>query len=205
MYIPKHFLVEDQTTIYDFIDRNSFGIIVSAENNTPTASHLPFLLNRNEGCLYSHFARPNSQWIDIVGQEVLIIFPGPHTYISSSWYESTLPVPTWNYVAVHVYGYIEIIEDQKEVISTLEKLVAKYERKSSSYKFDETNQTFIEGLSKGIVAFKLSITRMEGKWKLSQNHSEERRKRVVDNLEQLQSEDALSIAKLMKNNLNESV
>ncbi|MFC5528307.1 FMN-binding negative transcriptional regulator [Cohnella yongneupensis] len=164
MYIPKHFLVEDRSMIYDFIDNNSFGILFSMQDNCPQASHLPFLLDRDEGYLHGHFAKPNDQWQYIQQQEVLIVFQGPHTYISSSWYETNQSVPTWNYVAVHAYGRIEIIEDLNDVVRSLEKLVAKYEDPSSTYKLDQTNKSFIEGLSRGIVAFKMKVDRLEGKW-----------------------------------------
>jgi transcriptional regulator len=90
LYIPKPFLVEDRETIYNFIEENSFGILFSNHNNVPVATHLPFQLDRTNGYLYGHFARPNTQWEDIKNQEVLVVFQGPHTYISSSWYETNM-------------------------------------------------------------------------------------------------------------------
>ncbi|MCR8845650.1 FMN-binding negative transcriptional regulator [Paenibacillus sp. SC116] len=201
MYIPRHFLVDDRSSLFEFIESNTFGIIFSTHDNVPVASHLPFLLDRELGCLIGHFARPNEQWKEIQGQEALIVFSGPHTYISSSWYETNMSVPTWNYVAVHVYGNIELIEDQTEVLQTLKTLVTKYETVDSKYEINETNKEFIEGLVRGIVPFKLNISRMEGKWKLSQNHSEERQRNVIEQLEQSESEDAQKIAELMSNNL----
>ncbi|MFD0675221.1 FMN-binding negative transcriptional regulator [Cohnella sp. GCM10027633] len=200
MYIPKHFLVEDHEQIFDFINNNAFGILFSNHNNSPYASHLPFYLDTEEGYLYSHFARPNEQWKDIEGQEVMVVFSGPHTYISSSWYETNQSVPTWNYVAVHIYGQIEIINDQDEIISSLEKLVQKYEEPNSTYKLNDSNRLFVEGLSKGIVTFKMKIEKLEGKWKLSQNHSEDRQQRVIEKLEQSKSENAREISKLMRSN-----
>jgi transcriptional regulator len=114
-----------------------------------------------------------------------------------------MSVPTWNYIAVHVYGDVEIIEDQAGLIRTLEEMVIKYEKQNSSYRLDESNKEFIEGLSKGIVGFKIKINRLEGKWKLSQNHSKERQEKIINQLEQIQSEDAGIIARLMKENLSE--
>lgn len=201
MYIPKHFLVEDRGEIYDFIDHHGFGILFSTHNGSPVASHLPFQLNRDDGCLYGHFARANEQWQDIVDQEALIVFHGPHAYISSSWYETNQSVPTWNYVAVHAYGAIELIEDQAGIMQSLNRLVAKYEQPDSPYQLDETNQEFTEKLSKSIVAFRMRIDRLEGKWKLSQNHSEDRQRSVIAHLERSQSEDARKIAELMTNHL----
>ncbi len=198
MYIPKHFVVEDQEAIYDFIDHHGFGILFSTHDGRPVASHLPFELKRDEGCLYGHFARANEQWQEIANQEALIVFHGPHAYISSSWYETNQSVPTWNYVAVHAYGRIELIEDGQEVMRSLKRLVEKYEQPNSSYKLDETNREFTEKLSRGIVAFRMKIDRLEGKWKLSQNHSEERQRSIIAHLEQSQSEDARGIAEMMK-------
>ncbi|MBO9597228.1 MAG: FMN-binding negative transcriptional regulator [Cohnella sp.] len=201
MYIPKHFLVEDRGTIYDFIDHHGFGILFSTHNGGPFASHLPFESNRDEGCIYGHFARANEQWKEIAGQEALIVFQGPHAYISSSWYETNQSVPTWNYVAVHAYGRIELIEDQEEVMRSLKRLVEKYEQPNSPYQLDETNQAFTEKLSKGIVAFRMKVDRLEGKWKLSQNQSEDRQRSIVAHLERSQSEDARGIAELMKDHI----
>ncbi|WP_027086134.1 FMN-binding negative transcriptional regulator [Cohnella panacarvi] len=204
MYIPKHFLVEDRGAIYDFIDHHGFGILFSTSNGCPVASHLPFELKRDEGCIYGHVARANEQWQEIADQEALIVFHGPHAYISSSWYETNQSVPTWNYVAVHAYGRIELIEDQTEVMRSLNRLVEKYEQPNSSYKLDETNREFAEKLSRGIVAFRMKIDRLEAKWKLSQNQSEERQRSIIDHLERSRSEDAREIAELMKGNRGES-
>jgi Transcriptional regulator len=198
MYIPKHFSVEDRGTLYDFIDHYGFGILFSMHNGRPVASHLPFELKRDEGCIYGHFARANEQWQEIAEQEALIVFQGPHAYISSSWYETNQSVPTWNYVSVHAYGRIELIDDQHEVMGSLNRLVEKYEQPNSSYKLDETNREFTERLSRGIVAFRMKIDRLEGKWKLSQNQSEDRKRSIIAHLEQSPSEDARTIAEWMK-------
>jgi transcriptional regulator len=205
MYIPKHFIVDDDEVLFNFIEKNSFGIIFSIDKGNPVATHLPFTLDRENGYLYGHFARPNMQWNDIEKQEIMVVFQGPHSYISSSWYETNLSVPTWNYIAVHVYGNIEIMDDGKELLETLNKMVAKYEDANSSYRLDDTNHELIDGLMKGIVGFKLKISKMEGKWKLSQNHSRERQQRVIEKLEQIRSDNAQEIANLMKENHKESV
>ncbi|MCI0765246.1 FMN-binding negative transcriptional regulator [Bacillus sp. TL12] len=201
MYIPKYFDVKDEATKYEMIEQNSFATLFSQHNGAPYATHLPLLLNRNERTLYGHFARPNEQWKDMGNQEVLVVFQGPHCYISPSWYETNKAVPTWNYVAVHVYGEMEIVVDEQELIDSLRDLVNKYEDQASSYSLDEVEPSYIEGLSKGIVGFKIKINRIEGKWKLSQNHSAERQELVVKQLEQMDSENHKAIAMLMKENL----
>ncbi|MBD2843585.1 FMN-binding negative transcriptional regulator [Paenibacillus sp. IB182496] len=201
MYIPKPFQMEDESVMFDFIEQHNFGILITTQAQHPVGSHLPFWLDREQRRMYSHFARPNEQWRDIEDQEALIIFPGPHTYISPTWYETNQSVPTWNYVSVHVYGKITIIDDPSEVLGSLGKLVLQHEGPDSAYTLDSSNQAFVEGLSAGIVAFQCEIAKLEGKWKLSQNHSRARQENVVRQLEQSKHEDARSIAAQMKRNL----
>jgi transcriptional regulator len=201
MYIPKHFKVEDEDMIYEFITKHSFATLFSQHNGSPYATHLPLILNRDEGVLSGHFARPNSQWKDIEKQEVLAIFHGPHSYISPSWYETNQAVPTWNYVSVHVYGTVELIQNDEELMMSLKEMVQIYEAPTSSYKIDESNTEYVKGLKRGVVGFKLTINKIEGKWKLSQNHSEERQHLIIKNLEESSSDQTKQIADLMKRNL----
>lgn len=201
MFIPKPFKIDDEQVIYDIIEENSFATLFSNHNGKPYATHLPLTLDRESGFLFGHFARANGHWKDANNQEMLITFHGPHCYISPSWYETNTAVPTWNYVAVHVYGELEIVDNEQDVFHSLTNLVNKYERPNSSYNLSEVDSNYIEGLSKGIVVFKVKITRMEGKAKLSQNHPVERQELVIKQLEQLAGEDHSKIASLMKKNL----
>ncbi|WP_163102391.1 FMN-binding negative transcriptional regulator [Peribacillus alkalitolerans] len=201
MYIPKYFKINDEEVIYNFIEENGFATVFSQHNGGPYATHLPLILDRTKRELYGHFAKPNHQWKDIENQEVLIIFQGPHCYISPSWYETQDAVPTWNYVSIHVYGNMEMIMDEQEIMDALSDLVVKYELPESPYKLEDVDSNYMSGLSKGIVPFKIKINRIEGKWKLSQNHSEERQKLVIQQLEKIPSENQKQIAKLMKENL----
>jgi transcriptional regulator len=187
--------------MFDFIDTYGFAIMVSHENNAPIATHLPLVLDRENEMLTGHFAKANRQWKGIEGQEVLVIFHGPHHYISSSWYETNQSVPTWNYIAVHVYGTVEIMTERDEILASLRQLVDKYEGPGSTYRIDASNEAFVQGLMDGIVAFRLKMNRIEGKWKLSQNHSRERQMRVIEALESIDTENAKSIAKQMRENL----
>src|SRR5262245_15391422 len=114
MYIPSHFDQRDLITLHQTIEQYSFATLVSTAAGDLTASHLPLLLQRAaspHGTLLGHMARANTQWREAAGQEVLAIFSGPHAYISPSWYEASQVVPTWNYIAVHVYGRLELIDD----------------------------------------------------------------------------------------------
>ncbi|WP_042461259.1 FMN-binding negative transcriptional regulator [Neobacillus dielmonensis] len=201
MYIPKHFKIDDEKVIYGYIEKYGFAILFSQHNGEPCATHLPLILNRSDHALYGHFARPNGQWKDAENQQVLVVFQGPHCYISPSWYETTKAVPTWNYVSVHVYGNLEIIEDEKVIFDSLDDLVNKYEKPDSPYNLNDVEPSFIEGLSKGIVAFKINITKIEAKAKLSQNHPVERQELVIKNLEATSQQDNIQVASLMRSNL----
>ncbi|MFP7201243.1 FMN-binding negative transcriptional regulator [Lysinibacillus halotolerans] len=201
MYIPKHFKLEDEEVIYDLIEQYGFATLVSQHKGEPYATHLPLMLNKGEKALYGHFARPNLQWKDAGDQQVLAIFQGPHCYISPSWYETTKAVPTWNYVSIHVYGKLEIIEDKEVIFNSLNDLVKKYEAPDSPYNLESVEPSFIEGMTKGIVAFKIHITKIDGKGKLSQNHPVERQGLVIKNLENTIQHDNIQVASLMKKNL----
>ncbi|MDP4108035.1 MAG: FMN-binding negative transcriptional regulator, partial [Bacillota bacterium] len=107
MYIPEYFKINDKEIIYEVIEKNSFATLFSQHNGEPCATHLPLTLNRENDLLYGHFALQNEQWKDIESQKVLVTFQGPHCYISPSWYETNKAVPTWNYVAIHVYGHLK--------------------------------------------------------------------------------------------------
>lgn len=198
MYIPKDFKIDDENIIYDIMEKNSFATVFSQHKGRPYATHLPLTLNREEQVLYGHFARSNPQWSDILNQEVLVIFQGPHSYISPSWYETDRAVPTWNYVSVHVFGQIEIVENEEVLIDSLRDMVKIYEEPTSPYNLENVDARYIEGLSKGIVGFRIKISSVEGKWKLSQNHPAERRELVIKQLEQIPSENSKQIAEYMK-------
>jgi transcriptional regulator len=201
MYIPKYFKVNEEQIMYEFIEDNGFAILFSYHNEKPYATHLPLMLNRKEKALYGHFARPNLQWKDAENQEILVVFQGPHCYISPSWYETNQAVPTWNYEAVHVYGTIKMIEEPTELLGLLRKMVEKYESPSSTYTLNDVDPAYMNGLSKGIIGFKIDISKMEGKQKISQNHSVERQQLVIEKLEQTSRENETKIAELMKQNV----
>ncbi len=202
MYIPRHTLLEDKEKIFEFIEKNSFATLVTVNKGKINATHIPVLLDKNgseNGILYCHISKANEQWKDF-DREALVIFQGAHHYISSSWYETDQSVPTWNYISVHVYGEIEIIKDTREKIKSVKDLVKYFEEEESSYKTENLTKKYFEGLLKGIVAFKIIITGLEGKQKLSQNHSEERQARVIKELEKSTDKNAKIIAELMKEN-----
>jgi len=202
MYIPPPFSVADLTQLHAAIERYSFALVVSREERGLVASHLPLLLDRHagpSGTLWGHFARANSQWREADGQEVLVIFSGPHAYISPQWYQAVRVVPTWNYVAVHAYGKLKLVEDSQQAVELLQRMVRHYEAAlSEPWRLADQPADFIERLARQIVAFQIPIERLEGKWKLNQNHPPERRVKVVAALEAHGGAEELEIARLMR-------
>ena len=201
MYIPTAFAESDLTNLHDFIEQNSFGLLVTHVDGLPFASHLPFLLERTtgpKGTLVGHLARANPQWAEASGQNALATFSGPHAYISPTWYESEQVVPTWNYVAVHVYGRIQIIEDEPSLLEIVQRSVHFYEQAMPRPWSFDASTTFMKRMLGQIIGFRIEIDRIEGKWKLNQNHPVERRKKVVAALRQYSDENSQSIAALMQ-------
>ncbi|GAB4440865.1 MAG: FMN-binding negative transcriptional regulator [Anaerolineae bacterium] len=203
MYIPKAFAETDTEKLLDFIQANSFGILFSQHNDQPFATHLPFLLERSAegpGWLWGHLAKANPHWHNLEG-EVLVVFPGPHAYISPAWYEEKNVVPTWNYVAVHIYGHLSLTHEPAQLLKIVEDSVSFYEApRPNRWSLDDSRE-HIQKLLKGIVGFKIEITRLEGKWKLSQNHPVARQEKVVKALRQRPDQNSLEIAGLMAENL----
>ncbi|HTU93160.1 MAG TPA: FMN-binding negative transcriptional regulator [Gemmataceae bacterium] len=201
MYIPAAFAEPDPTKLHDFIEQNSFGLLVSQVDGLPFATHLPFLLQRTtgpHGALVGHVARANPHWQEAGGQTALAIFSGPHAYISPTWYEAEQVVPTWNYTAVHAYGKVQIIEDEAALLDIVREMVRVYEQgMPRPWSFDPSS-TFMERLLGQIVGFRIEIDKIEGKFKLNQNHPAERRKKVIRTLRQRSDENAQAIAALMQ-------
>ena len=174
MYIPSAHKIEDPELILDFMRSNPFVTLISVMDGQPVATHLPILVD-NEGSivLCGHIARQNKQWKAWNSdQDSLVIFAGPHGYVSPSWYESRPNVPTWNYVSIHAYGKIEIIDDGSMAIEHLERLVAAFDPVLTETMPDSTDREFYRQKLPGIVVFRMPIHRIDAKAKLNQNKSE---------------------------------
>jgi transcriptional regulator len=184
MYVPEHFAVSDVSWCHAHIRREPFAILVGADGSgAPFATHLPVLLDEVPaplGTLLGHVARPNPQWQFFAPERpVLVVFPGPHTYVSPSWYAQHPSVPTWNYVAVHAYGVPRVIEEPGRVRALLARLVHTFEDgRSAPWRMDRLQDSYVDGMMRGIVAFEIPIDRLEGKAKLSQNRPAGDRARV---------------------------
>ena len=176
MYTPSHFQIDDRDTLHAFMLQHSFATIVSHDGQIPQATHLPFLLNPTQGLhgtLLSHMARANPQWQHFTRAEVLVIFTGPHAYISPAWYVTQPAVPTWNYTAVHAYGIPRIVTQHDRFAQMLHDLVEFYEAERHNRWHGTLPAEFRDGLMKGIVGIEIEITRLEGKFKLSQNRPQD--------------------------------
>lgn len=206
MYIPPAFRVSDLSSLHEFIERHSFGILVSQHEGSPFAAHLPMLLDRSfgeRGALLGHVARANPQWEDCGDQQVLALFSGPHAYISPTWYEAERVVPTWNYVAVHVYGRVRLVEGHADLLDIVQRSVEFYERSMPRPWTLNEPDIFVERMLKQIVGLHIEIERIEGKWKLSQNHPVERQENVIRALSERGDENSTAIASLMRARLEE--
>jgi transcriptional regulator len=199
MYIPASFKMTDTSELHAFIREHSFAALVTHGEGGMTATHLPLLFDADmgpHGTLLGHMARANPQWRDTVG-EALAIFTGPHAYVSPTWYETPGTVPTWNYVTVHAYGPLRLVEDRDGLHDILTRSVSVYERgMPRPWSYDESDPD-IDKMLKAIVGFRIVLSRLEGKAKLNQNHSAERRRKVIRALEAQTDEDSREIAKLM--------
>ena len=207
MYTPTAFAETDLATIHAAIERYSFATLVSSSAAGIEASHLPLLLDRQAGpygTLIGHMARANSQWRSIAGQEVLAIFSGPHAYVSPTWYAAPSTVPTWNYVAVHATGRLRLVEDSQELLQMVRDFVTHYERNMPQPWSIDATADFLDNLVRQIVGFRIEITRLEGKWKLNQNHPPDRRERVVAALQVQGDENSLAIAQLISATMAQS-
>ncbi|TAM76708.1 FMN-binding negative transcriptional regulator [bacterium] len=184
MYVPQHFLVSDGATLRELIDHHAFGLLVTAGDGLPFATHLPFALHRGEGehgTLYAHMARANPQWRAFTGGgQALAIFQAEHGYISPAWYEAPESVPTWNYRAVHAYGKPRIIDGDDEVRRVLDELVEIHESpRSDRWSMQGVSEEYLARMRQAIVAFAMPIERLEGKFKLSQNRPQADREHVM--------------------------
>ncbi|WP_075351524.1 FMN-binding negative transcriptional regulator [Algoriphagus marinus] len=201
MYIHPINLWEDEPQIIAFIRHNAFGTLVAQVDQRPHGTHLPFVLDKNsEGktVLTGHVARANPQWKSIPDQsEVLVMFQGPHAYISSSWYNHE-NVPTWNYLAVHVYGKIRIIEGE-ELLIHLKKLVDTYEEgRPNRVSVEGMSDTYLQGQIRALVGFEILISEVQASAKLSQNRDETNFQNIVSQLEKSEAENDRDVATHMK-------
>jgi transcriptional regulator len=202
VYLPPAFTEARPEVLVEHIERYDFGLLVSHGAAGVVASHIPFLIERNGEQLHlqGHLARPNPQLADLAGGgEVLAIFHGPHAYISPNWYTAGPAVPTWNYIDVHAYGTVRLIEDEGWLRRFLIRLSERHEATNRpQWRIQELPQSYLKTMLKGIVGLEIAVTRLEGKYKLSQNRPAADRPGVIAALEAQADADAQEVARLMR-------
>ena len=180
MYIPQHFEEKRPDVLARAIREIQFALLVTAVDGEYLASHVPMVLKQTDGAftLEAHVARPNAHWTVLAGKPAsLAVFQGPQTYVSPSWYETKRQhgkvVPTWNYVVVHAHGALEVVEQQDWLLAHLGDLVAANESgREQPWAIADAPAEFIHGMTRAIVGLRLTVDRLEGKWKMIQNRSE---------------------------------
>lgn len=186
LYIPKQQVEEDRAFLHDFMDEFAFADLVTA-SPTLRITHIPVVLNRTVapyGTLFGHISRNNVQNKAFDGGTLgVVVFRGPHSYISPKWYSKPEAVPTWNFAVVHATGRLKAITDPEALHGLLAKLIAKFEGPGSSYDFAKLPDSFVKGMIGGIVGFEMQIELLEGKCKLGQERGEADRQSILKNLQ----------------------
>jgi transcriptional regulator len=202
MHRPDHFRVEDVAQMHALMRAQPFAALISASPEGLYASHLPTVLKDEGpyGTIECHLARANPHWKDLAaGNEALMIFQGPQGYITPNWYPSKAAhgkaVPTWNYAVVHAYGRPVVMQEKDWLLRHVGELTTQQERSEAQpWTLSDAPESYVDVMLRGIVGFRFAITRIEGKWKMSQNRATEDRHGVVNGLTARAAGDDLAIA-----------
>jgi transcriptional regulator len=199
MYSPPYNRLEDRAELLDFMRANNFVVLVTGTGGTLHASHLPVMVHERDNTIVldMHMARANPQWQEFFDDEVLVVFPGPHAYVSPRWYQEQERVPTWNYAAVHAYGVPNPVKDRKLKYESQRRLVAALDPQWLP-KFDALRKAYVDTMLEGIVNFEIALTRLETRWKLSQNRSRAEQERIAIELEASEDSSARALAALTR-------
>ena len=203
VYLPPAFTETRTETLIAHIERHEFGMLVSHGKEGLIASQVPFLIEHRDGRLYlqGHLARANPQLADLDGaSEALAIFTGPHAYISPSWYEAGPAVPTWNYASVHAYGTARTIADADWLRDLVRRLTVRHEGREPTppWRMEDLPETYVASMLNGITGIELAVSRLEGKFKLSQNRAAADRPRIIAALAGREDADSRAVAQLMR-------
>lgn len=184
MYKLPYFTEPDQEKVVEFLQKNPFAIITGIFNNFPVATHVPLQINKDNEkiILTGHIMRETDHYKAFLENEnVLVIFTGPHCYVSASWYVTKNVASTWNYMEVHARGKIKLTGDA-ETKKIIEDITNRYETSTSEAAFDKLPKEYVERLSKAIIGFNIEVESLENVFKLSQNHNKTTRKQIIENL-----------------------
>lgn len=202
VYLPPAFTETREEVLAAHIDRHDFALLVTQGQAGLIASHIPFLAERRDGSLFlqGHLARANPQLADLAAcGETLAIFSGPHAYVSPGWYAAGPAVPTWNYADVHAYGPVRAIDDPAWLRDLVQRLSERHEaREPAPWRMQDLPEPYVQGMLNGIGGFEIAVSRLEGKFKLSQNRPAEDRPRIFSALERRGDPEARAVARLMR-------
>ncbi len=194
MYIPSFNAVTEEAPLWDLMREFNFAMLITAPNSLPFATSIPFTPLEETRKLTAHVAKANPQWQHLESDaEVLVVFQAEHALVSSRWYEKNPNVPTWNYATVHVYGKPRLLNPTE----TRAQLMALMQQHGHGKEMNDLSEKYLAGMQKELVGFEISITRLEGKFKLSQNKTRQDQQNVINQLEQ-QGELEQGVAKRMK-------
>ena len=199
MYSPSYNQVQDRTELLAFMRANNFPILVTGTGGVLHASHLPITAHE-EGAqivIDMHMAKNNPQWKEFLDDEVMVLFSGPHAYVSPRWYADQERVPTWNYAAVHAYGVPKIISDRKAKAGSQRRLIESLDPQWLP-RHDALRQEYVDQMLDGIVNFSIAVTRIETRWKLSQNRGRGEMERIAAELEKSGDAGAVALAALTR-------
>ena len=200
MYKLADFTEEDTDKVIDFIKENSFAIVTGFGDNYPVATHLPLSIEVTENgklLLHGHLMKKTDHHLAFErNANVLVVFNGPHTYVSASWYQNPQVASTWNYMAVHAKGTIKFT-DEEGTYKAIKDITNKYEGTNSPAAFDKLPKEYVMKLLKAIVGFTIEVDSYNNVFKLSQNHSSETRQNITANLMATGNNQAATIAKEM--------
>jgi transcriptional regulator len=199
MYSPPYNRVEDRAELIAFMRANNFPVLVTGLGGVLHASHLPAMIHEagERIVIDMHMAHANPQWHEFFDEEAMVIFTGPHAYVSPRWYEEVERVPTWNYAAVHAYGVPKLVDDQTAKHASQRRLVAAMDPQWLA-RFDALDPKYVSGMLNGIVNFQIPVTRLETRWKLSQNRGRREMELIVAALE---AQGETTLAALMRRHL----
>lgn len=204
MYSPAYNQVQDRAETLAFMRAHNFPALVTGTGGVLHASHLPVTVLEQGGQIVidMHMAKNNAQWQEFLDDEVLVIFTGPHAYVSPRWYEEQERVPTWNYAAVHAYGVPAIIADRKQKHESQRRLIESLDPQWLP-KFDALSQTYVDGMLNGIVNFSIPVARLETRWKLSQNRGRREMELIAAALDKSPDSSERALAALTRKHLVE--
>jgi transcriptional regulator len=199
MYSPPYNQPEDRAEIVAFMRANNFPVLVTGTGGTLHASHLPVTVHE-EGeriVIDMHMAKNNPQWKEFFDDEVLVVFTGPHAYVSPRWYEEKERVPTWNYAAVHAYGVPSINSKRDEKHASQRRLIESLDRQWLP-KFDALREEYVTRMLEGIVNFSIPVSRIDARWKLSQNRGRREMELIAAELDKSRDSAGRALAGLMR-------